>query len=158
MKQTIHRVVYNTETACPLASWASGESGEEQCAEALYRTRSGKYFVHGAGGSASAYEGGEQIIPLDEADVRAWLANRLPDEDAAALLCGEKSPMELIGIRIRELRTRRGISQQELAEWLRTPQANVSKWEAGKTDLRVSTLFEIAKALGVPPGELLGKR
>lgn len=59
--------------------------------ETLYRTKAGKYFLHGIGNAASAYavrkaDGwsapGEKILPLSEQDARQWAEQHL---DAAAM-------------------------------------------------------------------------
>lgn len=59
-----------------------------------------------------------------------------------------------LGRRIRELREMH-YSQDEFAELINVYRTHVSTIENGKTDLRLSTLLRIAKALGVSVGELL---
>jgi transcriptional regulator with XRE-family HTH domain len=59
-----------------------------------------------------------------------------------------------VGQRIRELRTERGWTQQELTE--RIGQAiNISSIERGMISIRIDTLQRLANALGVPPQDLL---
>jgi DNA-binding XRE family transcriptional regulator len=58
--------------------------------------------------------------------------------------------------KIRAVRTRLGLTQEAAAEAAGI--GNRQKWsdiEAGRTDVRVSTLDRLAKALGVRPAELL---
>lgn len=55
------------------------------------------------------------------------------------------------------LRTRKGITQTELSNRSRIPQANLSKIEQGKQDPTISTLVRISLALGITPAEFFGK-
>jgi transcriptional regulator with XRE-family HTH domain len=48
---------------------------------------------------------------------------------------------------IRAERRRRRLSQMQLGELLDIPQSHLARIEAGRTDLRVSTLVEISRAL-----------
>lgn len=57
--------------------------------------------------------------------------------------------------RIREIRERRGITQQNLAKALDTDFQGIGKLERGENRLRVDQLLPIAKALGCHPGELV---
>lgn len=59
---------------------------------------------------------------------------------------GERSIGQLLGLE----RERRGLSQSELARRLGVSQANLSRIEHG-ADLRVSTLLDVARALGMEP-------
>ena len=50
MKKVINSTLYNTETARKLGNWDNGRYGSfGYCKETLYRTKSGKYFIHGEG-------------------------------------------------------------------------------------------------------------
>ena len=60
------------------------------------------------------------------------------------------------GRRIREWRVRRALSQAEVARASRITQASISNYETGKRDLPLATLIQVAGALEVPLGELLG--
>jgi hypothetical protein len=71
MKKTIDGKQYNTDTAKKLLE----RVGAGDFREALYRSRSGQFFLHGSGGSESRYAKGtkdgmwipgEKIIPLSE--------------------------------------------------------------------------------------------
>lgn len=46
-------------------------------------------------------------------------------------------------------------SQEDLAHQAGIQPADISRIEAGKRDLRLSTIEKLAKALGIPPGRLL---
>jgi transcriptional regulator with XRE-family HTH domain len=56
---------------------------------------------------------------------------------------------------VAEARRRAGITQEEV--WRRSDihYTEVSRIENGERDARVSTIFRLAKALGVTPGQLL---
>lgn len=64
--------------------------------ETLYRTKRGKYFLHGIGGANTKYWhqysgggcGGEEIIPLSEAEAREWCEENLSG-DAYIRIWGE---------------------------------------------------------------------
>jgi transcriptional regulator with XRE-family HTH domain len=56
---------------------------------------------------------------------------------------------------VREIRERRGLSQEQLAERLGVNQRTVSGFEAPTRDLRASTLRRLAGALDVPIAELV---
>lgn len=65
--------------------------------------------------------------------------------------------METIYIRIKELRERRNMSQQELAELTGyTDRSSIAKIETGKVDLTQSKVIAFAKALRVTPAYLMG--
>jgi transcriptional regulator with XRE-family HTH domain len=60
-----------------------------------------------------------------------------------------------MGARLKKLRQGRGLSQEALAKKARITREYVNKLEAGRYDPTVGTLTRLAKALGVPVGELL---
>jgi transcriptional regulator with XRE-family HTH domain len=62
---------------------------------------------------------------------------------------------EAIGRQVRIWRLRRHVSQAGLAQAAGINQASISNYEAGKRELRVSTLIRIADALNVRIDELL---
>ena len=88
MKTIINGKKYDTETATCVAEWDNGVYGAgdfHRCAEALYQTKNGSFFLHGEGGALSSYAescgqnswcGGEKIIPMTEGEVRVWLEGR----------------------------------------------------------------------------------
>lgn len=53
-----------------------------------------------------------------------------------------------IGVVIRNLRKKAGLTQSELAEKLHTQKSAISRIENQSEDIRISTLFKIAKVLG----------
>jgi transcriptional regulator with XRE-family HTH domain len=63
-----------------------------------------------------------------------------------------------IGSKIRELREKRGYSQQKLAELAGyTDKSVISKIEAGKIDLTYTQILKFSKLLGVTPSGLFGE-
>jgi len=84
MKKIINGKTYNTETATALGFWDNGcaYNDFQYCAETLYRTAKGAYFLHGEGGPMSCYSrsrgqnewsGGEGISLLPESEARIWM-------------------------------------------------------------------------------------
>jgi len=84
MKRVIDGKIYNTETAELLHEWSNGCFGRDfkSCAESLYKTKKGAYFIAGSGGPMSKYavscgnnstSGSEQIEVLAEAEAIRWL-------------------------------------------------------------------------------------
>lgn len=83
MKKIINGKVYNTETAQEVGSWSNNLSYRDfnHCEEALYRKKTGEYFLHGVGGPRSPYaervdnnswSGGSAIRPLTFEEARKW--------------------------------------------------------------------------------------
>ena len=70
----------------------------------------------------------------------------------ALLVC---IPMSPIALRIRELRERKDWSQAELARRAGVNSSVVNRAERGETDITMSTLEKLAKALGVSPRSLI---
>lgn len=91
MKKVIDGSLYNTDTARLIGEWDNRRYGSgDYFAERLYRTKSGKYFLHGEGNCMSKYAvvcgcnnwcGGEKIIPLTEAAAREWAEEHLSGDD-----------------------------------------------------------------------------
>ncbi len=100
MKKIINHVRYNTDTAKKLGSWQiDTESDLDRCEEALYRTKSGKFFIHGTGGPRTRYASprgdggwcsGEAIVPISEDAARQWAEKKLP-ADEYEMVFGEVS-------------------------------------------------------------------
>ncbi|MDD5568675.1 MAG: helix-turn-helix transcriptional regulator [Candidatus Omnitrophica bacterium] len=61
-----------------------------------------------------------------------------------------------LGRKIKECRKKQGITQEQLAELVRTSYKYIQRIE-GKTppDIRLTTIVRLAKALGVTPSKLL---
>lgn len=62
---------------------------------------------------------------------------------------------EAFGERLRELRTERGISQDELAREADVHSTAVGRLERGAREPRLTTILRVARGLNVRPGELL---
>lgn len=86
MKKIINGKMYNTETAHQVDMWSNGVACRDfrQCCEMLYRKKTGEFFIHGWGGPMSKYaesqgneiSGSEKIIPITEAEAKAWLEEK----------------------------------------------------------------------------------
>ena len=61
-----------------------------------------------------------------------------------------------VGARIKELRERRGFSQNKLAEWAGISQSHLRRVELGEADITVGRLCQICETLGVSVGEFFG--
>ena len=64
-----------------------------------------------------------------------------------------KNIKELFGLRLKELRKNKGISQAELSELISVDAKHISRLETGKTFPYAETLESLAKALNVPVKE-----
>ena len=60
-----------------------------------------------------------------------------------------------IGDKIKELRELKNLSQQDLAALCNFEKSNMSRIEAGLTNLTINTLFKISNALKVPLKDLV---
>lgn len=60
-----------------------------------------------------------------------------------------------VGVKIREWRLRRELSQADVARRAGITQASLSNYENGKRDMPLSTLVGVASALNVSLGDLL---
>ena len=58
-------------------------------------------------------------------------------------------------LKLREVRERKFMSQQELADAAGTTKANISRLETGKQKPQMATVRKLAEALGVQPEELV---
>lgn len=83
MKKIIDRKMYDTEKADFIADYENEywSSDFHYYEETLYRTKNGKYFIHGSGGPLSPYReriesngwiAGEDIRPLSVEEAQAW--------------------------------------------------------------------------------------
>lgn len=61
-----------------------------------------------------------------------------------------------IGLRIRELRVKKNISQQDLAAACNFEKSNMSRIEAGRTNLTIGTLLKICEVLNVKLVDIIG--
>lgn len=60
----------------------------------------------------------------------------------------------LLGKRIKELRLKKGLSQEQLAELVDIAERNISKIECGTNFLRADKIPKLSRALDVQPHEL----
>lgn len=60
-----------------------------------------------------------------------------------------------LGLNLKRIRTKKGISQGDIARELQVSRGFISTIENGKTNPTLSTITNIAKALGVSSDELL---
>jgi HTH-type transcriptional regulator / antitoxin HipB len=61
-----------------------------------------------------------------------------------------KSIFDIIG-QLRDQRRRQNLSQAQLGQRLGVPQSQINRIERGGSDIRLSTLLEMAHALGLEP-------
>jgi len=61
----------------------------------------------------------------------------------------KKNTLLRIGLNIRKIREEKNISQQDLAAACNFEKSNMSRIEAGKTNLTIGTLLKICEALQV---------
>lgn len=60
-----------------------------------------------------------------------------------------------LGLNLKRIRTKKGISQGDIARELKVSRGFISTIENGKTNPTLSTISKLAKALGVSSDELL---
>ncbi|MCH4181355.1 MAG: hypothetical protein LKF44_08200 [Atopobiaceae bacterium] len=95
MRKVIDGHAYDSDKAHEVGWWDNGVAHGDLDAviEALYRTKSGLYFVHGEGGARSRYAqqdslggwtGGESVTPLSADDARRWAEEHLTGEEYEA--------------------------------------------------------------------------
>ena len=60
-----------------------------------------------------------------------------------------------MGMRIRECRIRKGLTQEKLAESLCCKKSLISQYENNKVDIKASVIVELASLLGTTAGYLL---
>lgn len=96
MRKIINGSRYSTDTAKKIAHWESDQdyTGFTHCEETLYRTKAGKWFIHGTGNSATVYAArrsdgwtapGEQIVPLSDEVAQNWAIERLGEKQRDAI-------------------------------------------------------------------------
>ena len=64
--------------------------------------------------------------------------------------------MTHIGLKIKELRKKKDMTQEKLAEYLNVSFQAVSKWETGAASPDLSMIVPLARLLGVSTDELFG--
>ena len=65
------------------------------------------------------------------------------------------APKEQMAARLKALRERLGLTQEQLSEKSGVGRSHLARLETGKQDPTLSTLEKLAKALGVKVGRLL---
>lgn len=98
MKKIINGKKYDTTTAMKCGSYEYGCGGDaNHIYEALYRKKTGEFFLYGEGGAFTqyrrdcgprSYTGGEVITPLTEEEAREW-AEKYLNYDEYARAFGE---------------------------------------------------------------------
>lgn len=63
--------------------------------------------------------------------------------------------IQLFGTILRETRTKKGISQEKLAEYCDLDRTFISLIERGQRQPTLTTIFRLAKALEISPSELV---
>ena len=91
MKQIIKGKLYDTDTAKLVGDYSfSNPRDFKYMYEALYRKRTGEYFIYGKGGPASKYaevvdqntwSGGSRILPQTLAGAKSWAEENLSADE-----------------------------------------------------------------------------
>jgi len=81
-------------------------------------------------------------------DLEKYIAKRKKKDAKFALNFDEGYTEFKIGVTIRNLRKKAGLTQEALAEKLHTQKSAISRIENQSEDMRISTLFKIASVLG----------
>ena len=136
MKKVINGKMYDTETAQLMGEWDNGLYGNDfgRCEEALYRKKTGEYFLYGYGGPLSAYavsygnetSGGEAIKPLTYKEAQEWAEENL-DGDEYVKIFGEPNEDD---------------SKEALHIYISKFAITKAKQEAGKAGISVSDYIE----------------
>jgi transcriptional regulator with XRE-family HTH domain len=66
-------------------------------------------------------------------------------------------PRLAFGLRLRDLRSQRGLSQEALAAEAGLDRTYISSCERGRRNISLENIYRLAEALGVQPDELLRK-
>jgi hypothetical protein len=96
MKKIINGSKYDTVTAKKLGEWTNGERYGDfnYCEETLYRTKAGRYFIHGCGGAMTKYavssgnnswSGGSKILPMSREAAMEWAEEKLEADEYEAI-------------------------------------------------------------------------
>lgn len=92
MKKIINGKVYDTATAQCVGEWSNGYTRRVPMwhEEALFRKRTGEFFIYGEGGHRSQYakevgtrqwSSGERIMPLTWDEARGWAEEKLSADE-----------------------------------------------------------------------------
>jgi hypothetical protein len=127
----LDRKSYDTGTAhrvgAPYVQGNRTKGDPHRSCETLYRKRTGEYFLHVMGGSATDMNGGEAIIPLDPNAARDWARRHVANDvyEAEFVRGGDDTPVALsIQVskvaydRIKDAATADGSTMREVVERL----------------------------------------
>lgn len=67
----------------------------------------------------------------------------------------EKVYLKKLGLKIKQLRTEKDISQFDLGVEINVEKSNISRMESGRVNPRIYTLYKVAQALDIPLSELV---
>ena len=92
MKRVIEGMCYDTEKAEKVEAWGNRLSSSDfhYCRETLYKTKNGRFFLHGDGGALTQWSepvgnngrgGCEKIVPMTSEEALEWCENREVDAD-----------------------------------------------------------------------------
>lgn len=91
MKKIINNKLYDTETAREIDYYQYSSSSDFYYVyEALYKKRTGEYFLYGEGGAMSKYSvscgnrqysGSSEIIPLSKEEAKEWAVENMDADD-----------------------------------------------------------------------------
>ena len=109
------------------------------------------------------FETGERIIPLVRLNDFSNLFN--VDFDYALGLSNhniltkklKRLDKELIGLRLKEIRKKKGLTQENVANLLHTSQSTISSYEHGKAIILTAFLYEMCTKLNVSANYITGK-
>lgn len=86
MKAIINSNLYDTDKATKIAEYNNNRGYDDfrYICETLYKTKKGNLFIHACGGAMTEYAqscaggtcGGEEIVPMSEAEVLDWCETR----------------------------------------------------------------------------------
>ena len=132
MKKVIDGSLYNTDTARLIGEWDNRRYGSlDFCGERLYRTKSGKYFLHGEGGAMSKYarscgsnqwSSGEMIIPMTEVAACDWAVSRLGADEFAKAFSAVDEDLHTVAVsdqcysRLKALKDLTGLTYAEIVD------------------------------------------
>jgi transcriptional regulator with XRE-family HTH domain len=69
----------------------------------------------------------------------------------------EKQLLKKIGLRIKQLRTEKGLSQADFGLEINVEKSNVSRMESGRFNTKIHTLYRVAEAFELSLSDLLDK-
>lgn len=69
-----------------------------------------------------------------------------------------RDPLLDFGANLRAYREEAGLTQEELGAIAGIQMADISRLESGLRDARLTTVFRLAQALNITPGQLLDER